>query len=80
MELREIEIHKIKESKYNPSIRTSRKHKDFIALRSNIDKHGLITPVIFGVGKENMLLVAGHRRVNCYKDLGKKTILATVNP
>ena len=80
MELREIEISKIKESKYNPSIRTDRKHKDFIALRLNIDRHGLITPVSLGVGKKDMLLVAGHRRVNCYKDLGKKTIPAIINP
>ena len=80
MELRQVEISKIKESKHNPSVRTDRKHKDFIALRSNIRKHGLITPVSLGVGKEDMLLVAGHRRVNCYKDLGKKTILATINP
>ena len=80
MELREVPISQIKESRFNPSIRTDRKHKDFISLRSNIDRHGLITPVSLGVGKKNMLLVAGHRRLNCYKDLGKKTIPAIINP
>ena len=79
MEYREVEISKIKESKFNPSIRTSRKNKGFIALRSNITKNGLLTPVSLGVAKKEMLLVAGHRRVNCYKDLGKKTIPAVIN-
>ena len=73
MEFREVTIARIKESKYNPSIRTDRGHKDFISLRSNINEHGLITPVSLGVGKKDMLLVAGHRRLNCYKDLGKKS-------
>ena len=80
MEYREVEISKIKESKYNPSTRTDRKNKSFVALRSNISRYGLLTPVSLGVGKSEMLLVAGHRRVNCYKDLGRKTIPAIVNP
>ena len=80
MEFREVSISQIKESKYNPSVRTDRKHKDFISLKSNINRHGLITPVSLGVGKKEMLLVAGHRRLNCYKDLGKKTIPAIINP
>ena len=79
MEFREIPISQIKESKYNPTIRTDRKHKDFIALKSNIERHGLITPVSLGVGKKDMLLVAGHRRLNCYKDLGRKMIPAIIN-
>ena len=80
MEFRKVPISQIKESKYNPTVRTDRKHKDFISLKSNIDRHGLITPVSLGVGRKNMLLVAGHRRLNCYKDLGKITIPAIINP
>ena len=80
MEYREVEISKITVSKYNPSIRTDRKHKDFISLRSNIEENGLITPVSLGVGRNGMLLVAGHRRLNCYKDLGKKFIPSMINP
>jgi len=80
MEYREVEISKIKESKFNPSARTDRKNKNFVALRTNINKNGVLTPVLLGVGTKNMLLVAGHRRVNCYKDLGKTTIPAIVNP
>ena len=80
MEYREVPISQIKESKYNPSVRTDRKNKGFISLKANINRHGLITPVSLGVGKKSMLLVAGHRRVNCYKDLGKKTIPAIINP
>ena len=80
MELREVPIRQIKESKYNPSIRTDRGNKAFISLKYNIEKHGLITPVSLGVGKKDMLLVAGHRRLNCFKDLGKRTIPAVINP
>ena len=80
MEYREVEISKITVSKYNPSIRTDRKHKDFISLRSNIEENGLITPVSLGVGRNGMLLVAGHRRLNCYKDLGKRFIPSIINP
>ena len=80
MEYREVEISKIKESKYNPSVRTDRKNKGFVSLKANISRHGLITPVSLGVGKKEMLLVAGHRRLNCYKDLGKTTIPAIINP
>ena len=80
MEFREVSISQIKESKYNPTVRTDRKHKDFISLKTNIGRHGLITPVSLGVGKKDMLLVAGHRRLNCYKDLGKRTIPAIINP
>ena len=80
MEYKEVPITRIKESKYNPRIRTERKHPKYVQLKTSIAKNGLITPVTCGVGKENILLVAGHRRVNCFKDLGYKTIPAFINP
>ena len=80
MEFREVSISQIKESKYNPRVRTERKHPKYVQLKTSIAKNGLITPVTCGVGKENILLVAGHRRVNCFKDLGHKTIPAFINP
>ena len=79
MKYEEISISDIIESKYNPTIRTNRKHKDYINLKSSIAKYGLLTPISLGVGKKGMLLVSGHRRLNCYKDLGKKTIPALIN-
>ena len=80
MEFREVSISQIKESKYNPRVRKERKHPKYVQLKTSIAKNGLITPVTCGVGKENILLVAGHRRVNCFKDLGHKTIPAFINP
>ena len=80
MEYREIEISCIKQSKYNPSIRTDRSNKKYSQLKTSISKNGLITPVTCGVGKKNILLVAGHRRVNCFIDLGYKKIPAFINP
>ena len=80
MEYREVEIATINESKHNPTIRTDRSNKDFIALKTNISKNGLINPISLGVGKRGMLLVAGHRRLNCYKDLGEKMIPSIINP
>ena len=80
MKFREVDISQIKESKYNPRIRTERKNTKYLQLKASIAKNGLITPVTCGVGKENILLVAGHRRVNCFKDLGHKKIPAFINP
>ena len=80
MEFRKVPISQIKESKYNPRIRTEREHPKYVQLKTSIAKNGLITPVTCGVGKENILLVAGHRRVNCFKDLGHKKIPAFINP
>ena len=76
MEYREIEISKIKESKYNPTLRTDRSNGKYKALRKNIEINGLIVPVITDRG---LNLVDGHRRLNCMKDLGIRTIPAFIN-
>jgi len=77
MEYREIEVSKIKESKYNPSIRTDRTHKKYISLKRNIQENGLLNPVL--MARNGINLVAGHRRLNIFKDLGYKYIPAIVN-
>ena len=80
MEYREVLISDVKESKFNPSIRTDRSSKKYQDIKTNIRTNGLIVPVTLGVGKKDLLLVSGHRRLNCFKDLGKLTIPATINP
>ena len=80
MEYKEVLISEIQESKFNPNIRTDRSHAKYKRLRQNIKVNGLIVPVSLGVGKKKLLLVAGHRRMNCYKDLGRLTIPANINP
>ena len=76
MKYMEVSIVKIKESKYNPSIRTKRENVKYKKLRSNIERNGLIVPIVIGSG---MKLIEGHRRVNCFKDLGYETIPAIIN-
>tara|TARA_Y100000310_G_scaffold265245_1_gene276168 strand:- start:63 stop:725 length:663 start_codon:yes stop_codon:yes gene_type:complete len=77
MEYREVEISKIKESKYNPSIRTDRTNKKYISLKRNIEENGLLSPVL--IARNGVNLVAGHRRLNVFKDLGYKYIPAIIN-
>ena len=76
MKYLEIPVSKVKESVYNPSIRTDRENAKYKKLRSNIKINGLIVPIIVGA---DMKLVDGHRRLNCIRDLGIKTIPAIVN-
>ena len=77
MEYREVEISKIKESKYNPSIRTDRTHNKYISLKRNIEENGLLNPIL--IGRNGVNLIAGHRRLNVFKDLGYKYIPAIIN-
>ena len=73
---KEILITKIKESKFNPTVRTSRDSLGYKALRTNIKTHGLITPVVLS---KNLVIIDGHRRLNCLKDLGVKKVNAIVH-
>lgn len=76
MKYKEISVSSIKESKFNPSIRTDRENSGYKKLKNNIKENGLIVPIIVGSG---MKLVDGHRRLSCFKDLGKNKIPAIVN-
>jgi|TARA_R100000501_G_C2607398_1_gene102778 hypothetical protein len=73
---KEILITKIKESKFNPTVRTSRDSLGYKALRANIKTHGLITPVVLS---KNLVVIDGHRRLNCLKDLGVRKVNAIVH-
>tara|TARA_R100001594_G_scaffold148865_1_gene205131 strand:+ start:1240 stop:1905 length:666 start_codon:yes stop_codon:yes gene_type:complete len=70
-------ISEIEESKYNPTIRTDRKNKKYKDLKESIKKYGLLNPILLAYNGKK--LVAGHRRLNVYKDLGKKYIPAFIN-
>tara|TARA_R100000808_G_C2078473_1_gene103236 strand:- start:60 stop:707 length:648 start_codon:yes stop_codon:yes gene_type:complete len=76
MKYKEVSIDSIKQSKFNPSIRTSRENSCYKKLRKNIKENGLIVPIVLG---DKMRLVDGHRRLNCFKDLGIDKIPAIVN-
>ena len=76
MKYMEVSIAEIKESKYNPTIRTDRENPKYRKLRHNIKTNGLIVPIVVSSG---MKLVDGHRRLNCLKDLGYEKVPAVIN-
>ena len=74
---KEVKVSSVIESKYNPSIRTDRTHKKYISLKRNIEENGLLNPIL--MARNGVNLVAGHRRLNVFKDLGYKYIPALIN-
>ena len=76
MEYMQIPLAQINESKYNPDVRTDRTKDTYTQLRSSIQKHGLIVPIVLN---KHLKVVDGHRRLNCFKDLGLGVIPAMVN-
>ncbi|MBC8308236.1 MAG: ParB N-terminal domain-containing protein [Pelagibacterales bacterium] len=61
-----IKIDKIRESKFNPSVRVDRKSIKYKQLRKNIKDNGLIVPLILS---NSGVIIDGHRRYNCLLDL-----------
>ena len=76
MKHREILITKVKESKFNPTVRTNKDCFKYKALRTNIKTHGLITPIVLS---KNLVVIDGHRRLNCLKDLGVRKVNAIIH-
>ena len=76
MKHREMLISKIKKSKFNPTIRTDKNCYRYKALRTNIKANGLIVPVVLS---KNLVVIDGHRRLSCLKDLGIRKVNAIVH-
>ena len=73
----EVKVSDVIESKYNPSIRTDKETTKYNNIKANILENGLLNPILLARnGKE---LVAGHRRLNVFKDLGIEYIPAIIN-
>ncbi len=62
MRYAEVEVSKIIESKYNPTMRTDKDKASYKSLKENIKKNGLLNPVLLAYNGKS--LVAGHRRLN----------------
>ena len=73
---REVLITKVKESKFNPTVRTDKNSTKYKALRANIKTNGLITPIVLS---KNLTVIDGHRRLNCLKDLGVRKVNAIIH-
>lgn len=64
-----VEINKIKPAEYNPRLLNEKEKKD---LENSIEKLGLILPIL--VNKKNNIIIAGHQRTKCSKNIGIKKI------
>ena len=71
-----VELSKITESKYNPVLRTDRSSSQYKQLKASIQTNGLIVPIVLN---SEYKVVDGHRRLNCFKDLGCSAIPAFIN-
>ena len=73
----EVKVSDVIESKYNPTIRTDRESSKYKKLKDNIAKIGLLNPIL--LARNGKKLVAGHMRLNVFKDLGIEYIPAIIN-
>ena len=70
----EIELSKLKENPYQPRIEI----KDITELANSIKEKGLLQPIVVKKEDEEYIIIAGHRRVEAHKLLGKEKIKARV--
>ena len=73
----EVKVSDVIESKYNPSIRTDKETTKYKNIKENILENGLLNPIL--LARNGKKLVAGHRRLNVFKDLGIEYIPAIIN-
>jgi ParB/RepB/Spo0J family partition protein len=71
MELKRVELSKLKGAKYNPKSRTAKGSKTLAQLKASIEKIGLIYPI--AVDRE-MKVIDGHRRIAAVKELGWESV------
>lgn len=72
MEIKEVEIEKLKPSEYNPRAMTEKEAKD---LEASLEKFGMVEPIIVNKakGREN-IIIGGHQRYYLLKKMGRKTM------
>ena len=76
MKHKELSLKKVKQSKFNPTVRTDKTSAKYKALKKNIETNGLIVPIVLS---KNLTIIDGHRRFNCLKDLGVTKVPAIVH-
>tara|TARA_R100000008_G_scaffold18757_1_gene9570 strand:+ start:308 stop:970 length:663 start_codon:yes stop_codon:yes gene_type:complete len=77
MQYKQVKVSEVIENKHNPSIRTDRTNRSFNALKESIREIGLLNPILIAADEKS--LVAGHRRLNAFKDLGIEYIPAIIH-
>jgi len=73
----EIEISKIDISKWDAR-KSEEEDEDIEALMRSIEKDGFMNPILVTPREDRYLLLAGRRRLNAFKLLGRKTIDAVL--
>lgn len=73
MELKQINIQDIKSNPAQPEARVSK--QAIKGLKSSIEQHGVLSPILIS---PDGVLVDGHRRVECLKELGITSVSAII--
>lgn len=68
MEIKKVEINKLKPAKYNPRKDLKPGDAEFEHIKNSIEKFGYIDPIIYNV--RNNVIVGGHQRYKVLKKLG----------
>lgn len=76
MELRRIELDKLKEAEYNPRVALKPGDADFEKLRRSIETFGDVEPIVWNERTGNV--VGGHQKLAVLKFMGKKDTLVSV--
>ncbi len=75
-EILEVDVSKLEKNPYQPRIDLNIHALN--ELISSIENNGLLQPIVVTKIDNKYFIVAGHRRVEAYKIIGKKTIKATM--
>jgi ParB-like chromosome segregation protein Spo0J len=67
-----VDISTLNNSKYNPRINLKSTDKEYIKLKNSIEHFGYVEPLV--VNKRNNIIIGGHQRLKVLKDLGYKNI------
>lgn len=74
--LKNIPISKLNKAEYNPRIELNESMPEYKALKRNIEKFGLVEPIVWNKRTGNV--VGGHQRLTVLEDLGKTEALCHV--
>ena len=74
--IREILVSELKSNPYQPRIDMDKEQLDELAM--SIEKEGLLQPILITPHDDNYIILAGHRRVEAHKILGKEYIKAVI--
>ena len=69
MQIKNLEINKLKPAEYNPRQITTKQYKD---LKASIEKFGIVDPLIVNQNKNTFTIIGGHQRYKIIKETVEK--------